>query len=194
MSKTWFLRNSLRNIHDAPGLLWVPALALAEFKLIYWGPAREGYKATTTNAGRLLHRSRNQCVVNHSRELPEIGNKVETTHKAVTWQCAFVLFGFLFLDSPLGNTTPRRDASGRGYQQRYPSYLFWEYNRCSLCSHISLWLRLIHPFASNMLIWITPTRSAIEGCISCFFGTTDSGTTDIPGLHMHGLRVLAPWY
>jgi hypothetical protein len=26
------------------------ALALAEFKLIYWGPAREGYKVTTTNA------------------------------------------------------------------------------------------------------------------------------------------------
>lgn len=76
-------------------------LAMAEFKLVYRGPAREGYKVTTTNAGRLLHRSRNQFVVNHSRGLPKIGNKVASSYNAVTWKCAFVLFSFLFLETLL---------------------------------------------------------------------------------------------
>ena len=40
----WILHNSLKNPHVAPGPAERRALALAEFKLIYWGPAREATK------------------------------------------------------------------------------------------------------------------------------------------------------
>lgn len=129
-------------------------LALAEFKLVYRGPAREGSKLTTTNAGRLLHRSRNQFVVNHSQELPEIGNKVATSYKLVTWLCALAVLHFI-LDPR--NSTPPCVLSCTAKDILHTCFEIFS----SFCSYICT------KFINLLGIYATPNRPAIKGRTQC---------------------------
>lgn len=145
-----------------------------------------------------FHRSRNQYVVNHSRGLPKIGNKVQLTRQSpgsVRLFCSGVYFW----------TVPSemlcRDVITEVYHalQRYPSYLFRKYNRFSL-AFVRIYPSYCAKFINLLAKCITPNRSAIKGraqCtsrrLSCFLGNTDSRTTKMnltfPRLHMHELRV-----
>ena len=111
-----------RTSNVAPGLLWVEPQPWRSSNWSTGVPHGKGTKWPQQMPVELLHRSRNQCVVNHSRELPEIGNKVARQSPG---SVRFFCFTFISGQSPL----VCRDMMANALQ-RYPLYYFWEYNRC----------------------------------------------------------------
>lgn len=103
------------------------ALGLAEFKLIYWGPAREGYKVTTTNAVQthsvdysIVHGTNLKLAI-----LEDYRNRQTMLQQVKEQGCVRLLcLGFFISRQSLGNFAPRCDGSSTMHCKRYPSYLF----------------------------------------------------------------------